>query len=185
MNRQRRFVVLLGILVALVSFYVGLNMWISSKKEEAQPLPVVVKPKPQEKPQEQPSQPVEAMQKPQEKPQEQLPAPPTPQPTKEEKRQDVIAQKIQEEKKIPEEKAPQQTQEEKVRKMRSYTVQVGAFSSRENALKALSRAKSMGYKNVNIKEEDGFYKVLINLRTDNINQELRKLRLSFGGAILR
>ncbi len=170
MNRQRRLVILLGVLVALASFYVGLNTWVSSKKE-AQPPPVIVKPEPQEKLQEQPSAPYIQQQ-----------------PPLKEKKQDVIAQKIQEEKRITEERALQQRHEEEAkttRVMKGYTVQIGAFSSKENALRALNKAKSMGYKNVSIKEEDCFYKVLISLRTDNINQELRKLKLSFGGAFLK
>jgi hypothetical protein len=43
--RKERLLILLGILVALIFFYVGLNKWLESKPESAPP-PVVVKPTP-------------------------------------------------------------------------------------------------------------------------------------------
>ncbi len=42
----------------------------------------------------------------------------------------------------------------------------------------------MGYK-VTIVEEDNFYKVRVLVKTDDINSELRKLRGTFGGAIVK
>ncbi len=198
MNKER-FIILSGILVALVFFYIGLNEWLKSKEEKVQPPPLVVKPavKPAPTPQ----------QAKEEKPQENIAKPEAPK-TKEEAqpKKDLIAQKIKEEKQkveVKEEKpqvkeTPKQevkkeeatkkaeTKKEavKARAVKTYTVQVGAFKNREGAEKTLKKATSMGYK-ANIVEEDGFYKVRLSVKTDNIKGELQKLRSAFGSAILK
>ncbi|NAZ06637.1 MAG: SPOR domain-containing protein, partial [Thermocrinis sp.] len=41
--KKERLLILLGVLVALIFFYVGLNKWLESKPESAPP-PVVVRP---------------------------------------------------------------------------------------------------------------------------------------------
>ena len=185
MDKRKRLVLLIGILVALVSFYVGLNMWISSKQENVQPLPTVVRPSPQPQIQQPPTQ------------------PPTQPEDKEDKKvveKDLLAQKIQEEKgttaaerKEKESEKPldsavkKEKQEERKageRAVKTYTVQVGAFINKENALKALNKARSMGYSGT-IREEDGFHKVLITVKTSDIRSEIKKLRVSFGGAIIK
>jgi type IV secretory pathway VirB10-like protein len=196
--RKERLLILLGIFVALIFFYVGLIKWLESKPESAPP-PVVVKPTP--KPPVQPTSPSQeekAEEEPKAEEKEQTP-PPEPQKQKE----DLIAQKIQEEKtkevqKTQEGKnltaqkqeawkevAKQEKQAEKQKgEVKEYVIQIGAFSSKENAEKALEKAKSMGYRG-EIVNEDNFYKVRVRVKTDDPNKVLAKLRSSFGGAIIK
>lgn len=205
--KKERFIILLGILVVLVFFYLGLNEWLKTKDQNAQPPPLIVKPVPQTS-----TEPVETKEEAtQQKPEEK-------QPTKD-KEQDVIAQKIKEEqknqppvslekmqkteerqdaiaqgikdernaKKSVEKRSETKTSKEKVsltEKPRNYTVQIGAFRNKDGAEKVAEKAKKMGYK-VNIVEEDDFYKVRLSVNTENIESELRKLRTAFGSAILK
>jgi len=201
--KKERLLILLGILVALIFFYVGLNKWLESKPESAPP-PVVVRPTPK-----QPAQPTtppkEEKVKEEPKVEEKKQAPP-PEPQK--PKEDLIAKKIQEEKKKEEktkevqktqegknltaqrqetrkEVAKQEKQAEKPKgEVKEYVIQIGAFSSKENAEKALEKAKSMGYKG-EIVSEDKFYKVRVRVKTDDPNKVLAKLRSSFGGAIIK
>jgi Sporulation related domain. len=204
----------LGILVALIFFYVGLDKWRESKPESA-PSPMVVIPAPP-----QPAQPIsplqeeKAMEEPKAEEKEQT-LPPEPQKPKE----DLIAQKIQEEKtkevqkiqegknltaqkqetrkesekveKVKEEKiqksmvAKQEKQAEKLKgEVKEYVIQIGAFSSKENADRALGKAKSMGYRS-EIVNEDNFYKVRVRVKTDDLEKVLAELRSAFGGAIIK
>jgi DedD protein len=189
--KRERFIILLGILVALVFFYLGLNEWLKTKEEQVQPPPLVVKPLPQEKetakpvPQKEEVPPV-AKEAKQETSQQKSEGK---QPPKG-KEQDVIAQKIREERntvKPAENKAEPKTSERRespTTKPKTYTVQLGAFKGREGAERVAEKAKKMGYR-VNIVEEDNFYKVRLSVRTENIEDELRKLRSVFGSAILK
>jgi DedD protein len=196
--RKERLLILLGILVALIFFYVGLNKWLESKPESAPP-PVVVRPTPK-----QPAQPTtppqeeKAKEEPKAEEKKQTP-PPEPQKPKE----DLIAKKIQEEKtkevqktqegknltaqkqETRKEVAKQEKQVEKPKgEVREYVIQIGAFSSKENADRALEKAKSMGYRG-EIVSEDKFYKVMVRVKTDDPNKVLAKLRSAFGGAIIK
>jgi DedD protein len=217
--RKERLLILLGILIALIFFYVGLNKWLESKPESAPP-PVVVRPTPK-----QPVQPTtppkeeKAKEEPKAEEKKQTP-PPEPQKQKE----DLIAKKIQEEKKKEEKtKEVQKTSEsknltaqkqetrkesekvekakqEKIQKsmvakqekqaekpkgeIKEYVIQIGAFSSKENADRALEKAKSMGYKG-EIVSEDKFYKVRVRVKTDDPKKVLAELKSSFGGAIIK
>ncbi len=186
--KRERLIILLGVLVALVFFYLGLNEWLKTKEEQVQPPPLVVKPSPQKKVEPQAQQPPAStnlerkseQKKEEDKVQEKQEIKEAPK-TKE---QDVIAQKIKEEKKI--ETLQKAKEVEKVTKapLKTYTVQIGAFKSRESAEKVAERARKMGYK-VTIVEEDNFYKVRVLVKTNDINSELRKLRGTFGGAIVK
>lgn len=196
--RKERLLILLGTLIALIFFYVGLNKWLESKPESAPP-PVVVKPTPP-----QPAQPIsppqeeEAKEEPKVEEKKQV-LPSEPQKQKE----DLIAQKIQEEKtkevqKTQESKnlaaqkqearkevAKQEKQAEKPKKeVKEYVIQIGAFSSKENADRALEKAKSMGYRG-EIVNEDNFYKVRVRVKTDDPKKVLAKLKDTFGGAIIK
>jgi len=201
--KKERLLILLGILVALIFFYVGLNKWLESKPESAPP-PVVVRPTPK-----QPAQPTtppkeeKAKEEPKVEEKKQAP-PPEPQKPKE----DLIAKKIQEEKKKEEktkevqktqegknltaqrqetrkEVAKQEKQAEKPKgEVKEYVIQIGAFSSKENADRALGKAKSMGYKG-EIVSEDKFYKVRVRVKTDDPKKVLAKLRSAFGGVIIK
>jgi len=162
--RRERLLILLGILVALIFFYVGLIKWLESKPESAPP-PVVIKPTPP-----QPAQPISppqeerAMEEPElEEKKQVLPSEPQKQ------KEDLIAQKIQEEKtkEARKEVAKQEKQTEKPKgEVKEYVIQIGAFSSKENADRALEKAKSMGYK-AEIVNEDNFYKVRVRVKTDD------------------
>ena len=198
--RKERLLILLGTLIALIFFYVGLNKWLESKSEGAPP-PVVVKPTPPQptSPQQEGKPNEEA--KVEEKKQASLPE-------SQKQEEDLIAKKIQEEKnkeeKIKEvqktqesknltaqkqetqkEVAKQEKQAEKPKgEVREYVIQIGAFSSKENADRALEKAKSMGYR-AEIVNEDNFYKVRVRVKTDDPKKVLAKLKATFGGAIIK
>jgi DedD protein len=143
----------------------------------------------------------------------------TPPPGLQKQKEDLIAQKIQEEKakevqktqesknltahkretqkesekveKAKEEKvqkntvAKQEKQAEKQKgEVKEYVIQIGAFSSKENADRALEKAKSMGYRGETVKE-DNFYKVIVRVKTDDPKEVLAKLKATFGGAIIK
>jgi DedD protein len=206
--RKERLLILSGILIALIFFYLGLNKWLESKPESAPP-PVVVRPtspQPTSPPQEE-----KAKEEPKAEEKEET----------QKQREDLIAKKIQEEKKKEEEakgvqktlesknltaqkqetrKESEKVEEEKIQKstvaeqekqaekpkgeIKEYVIQIGAFSSKENADKALKKAKSMGYKG-EIVSEDKFYKVRVRVKTDDPKKVLAKLRSAFGGAIIK
>jgi len=195
---RERLLILLGILVALIFFYVGLNKWLESKPESAPP-PVVVKPAPP-----QPAQPISSLQeekaKEEPKVEEKKQTPPA---ELQKQKEDLIAQKIREEKtkevqKTQESKnltaqkqearkevAKQEKQAEKPKgEVKEYVIQIGAFSSKENADRALGKAKSMGYR-AEIVSEDDFYKVWVRVKTDDPKKVLAKLKATFGGAIIK
>jgi DedD protein len=176
---KERLLILLGTLIALIFFYVGLNKWLESKSESAPP-PVVVKPAPPQPAS--PQQEEKAKEEP--KVEEKKPTPP-PEPQKPE--EDLIAQKIQEEKtkEARKEVAKQEKQAEKPKgEVREYVIQIGSFSSKENADRALEKAKSMGYRGEIVKE-DNFYKVRVRVKTDDPKKVLAKLKATFGGAIIK
>jgi DedD protein len=196
--KKERLLILLGILVALIFFYVGLNEWRESNPESA-PSPVVVIPTPP-----QPAQPIsppqeeKAKEEPKAEEKEQT-LPPEPQKPKE----DLIAQKIQEEKtkevqktqegknltaqkqETRKEVAKQEKQAEKPkREVKEYVIQIGPFSSKEKADRASKKAKSMGYK-AEIVREDKLYKVRVRVKTDNPKKVLAELRSAFGSATIK
>jgi DedD protein len=193
--RRERLLILLGTLIALIFFYVGLNKWLESKSESAPP-PVVVKPAPP-----QPASPQqEEKVKEEPKIEEKKPTPPV-EPQKQ--KEDLIAQKIQEEKikevqktqegknltaqkqEARKEVAKQEKQAEKPKgEVKEYVIQIGAFSLKENADRALEKAKSMGYRG-EIVREDNFYKVRVRVKTDDPKKVLAKLKATFGGAIIK
>jgi len=189
--KKERLVILLGTLLALIFFYIGLNQWLEQKTPAESP-PVVVKPKPK---------PAEEVQPKEVKPMAEEAKPPVQgEPRAEKQKEDLIAKKIEEEKKKESKKqmegekkqkqppveqtnnlTVQKVQVEKEKKER--VIQIGAFISKENAEKALSKAKNMGYSG-EIVSEDKFYKVRVKVRTDNIRAELNKLKSAFGNAII-
>lgn len=195
--KKERLLILSGILVALIFFFVGLNKWLESKPESAPP-PVVVRPTPKQPAS--PPQEEKAKEEPKAEEKKQTP-PPEPQ-------EDLIAKKIQEEKNKEEktkevqktqegknlttqkqearkEVAKQEKQAEKPKgEVKEYVIQIGAFSSKENADRALEKAKSMGYKG-EIVSEDKFYKVRVRVKTDDPKKVLAGLRSAFGGAIIK
>lgn len=192
--KKERLIILAGILVALVFFYLGLNEWLKSKEEQVQPPPLVVKQAPEVKEQAQAQTPPPPVQEDQKAPQEKE----SPPQALEDKTQDKIAKKMSEEKKkdkAQETKAEAKTETKveaktpttegtKTSKLKTYTVQIGAFKSKDGAEKTVEKAKKMGY-TAKIVEEDNFYKVRLLVKTEDINSELGKLRKAFGGAIVK
>jgi DedD protein len=193
--RRERLLILLGTLIALIFFYVGLNKWLESKPESAPP-PVVVKPTPP-----QPAPPQQEGELKEEAKVEEKEQTPPPEPQKQ--KEDLIAQKIQEEKikevqktqegknltaqkqEARKEVAKQEKQAEKPKgEVKEYVIQIGAFSLKENADRALEKAKSMGYRG-EIVREDNFYKVRVRVKTDDPKKVLAKLKATFGGAIIK
>ncbi|MCS7262761.1 MAG: SPOR domain-containing protein [Aquificaceae bacterium] len=171
--RKERLAILVGLMLALVFFYLGLREWLKSKEGTAQPPPLVIKPAPTEKPAPTAETP----------PAQVAPTQEAEKQTQETKQEDLIAQKIREERKKAVQETPRARALEK-RELKTYTVQVGAFRDKGKAEKVLEKAKSMGYQ-VSIVEEDNFYKVRLTLETDDIRSEMSKLRKAFGGAILK
>jgi DedD protein len=193
--RKERLLILLGTLIALIFFYVGLNKWLESKPESAPP-PVVVKPTP---PQPAPPQ-QEGELKEEAKVEEKKPTTP---PELQKQKEDLIAQKIQEERtkevqktqdsknltaqkqEARKEVAKQEKQAKKPKgEVKEYVIQIGAFSIKENADRALEKAKSMGYRG-EIVNEDNFYKVRVRVKTDDPKKVLAELKATFGGAIIK
>ncbi|MFN4319636.1 MAG: SPOR domain-containing protein, partial [Aquificaceae bacterium] len=168
--KRERLVILLGLLVALVFFYLGLNEWLKSKEEQVKPPPVVVKPVPKQ--QEAPPTTLPPTEKPKQEEQPKPPAPEKEAKREQEKKEDMLAQKIREEKQKPVKK------EVNKKESKTYLVQVGAFKDKAKAENAAQKAKNMGY-SVKIVEEDDFYKVRVIVNTDNIGSELDKLKKAF------
>ncbi|MFZ8784917.1 SPOR domain-containing protein [Thermocrinis sp.] len=190
--------ILLGILAASISFKVGLNKWLESKPESVPP-PVVVRPNP--------PQPVQLISSPQEekakgepKAEEKKQTPP-PEPQKQ--KEDLIAkntkekktkevQKTQRSKNLTAQKqatrkevAKQKKQAEKPRReVKEYVIQIGTFSSKEKADRALKKAISMGYR-AEIVREGKLYKVRVRVKTDNPKKVLARLRSAFGSATIK
>ncbi len=201
--KKHRTILLLGILVALVFFYFGLNTWMNSQKEEKFVPPPVVKKdivKPQPKPQTQPQQ-VAKQEKPspaenqaqKKEESKNLQAKKVPQPPKEEKpiskkepkkvEKPKMAKPKKAVAKLPKKQAkkPQVKAKEGTKSLKSFIVQIGAYTKKANASRALKKAKAMGYRAF-IVEEDNFYKVRVKLTTSNLKTHLAKLRTKFPGA---
>ncbi|SHK47297.1 SPOR domain-containing protein [Thermocrinis minervae] len=200
MEKKKRLILLGGLLISLVSFYLGFNSWLKSKEEAAVPPPVVTPVKPPQATvvsqtgQKQPQ--TQEPQKTEQKPTEQKPVVKEEKTTTEQKtQQGKIEEKPEETKKekVAAEQKPQQ-KEEKVSTSRAvkaqklpkklYTVQIGAFVNKENAQKLLKKAEGLGYRAFMV-EEDNFYKVRIKVASSNINEDLQKIKKTFGSAILK
>ena len=185
--------ILLGILAASISFKVGLNKWLESKPESVPP-PVVVRPNP--------PQPVQLISSPQE---EKAKGEPKAEEKKEtQKQKEGLIAKNTKEKKTKEvqktqgsknltaqkrttrkEVAKQKKQAEKPkREVKEYVIQIGTFSSKEKADRALKKAKSMGYR-AEIVREGKLYKVRVRVKTDNPKKVLARLRSAFGSATIK
>ncbi len=207
--KKHRLVLLLGILVALIFFYLGLNTWMASQEQQSAPPPVVrSKPPVQIKP---PAQPV--------KPQPPAPAAPkveeetpkpkvvklTPtEPKKEEKKveekpkpqvkkaEEKPKPKVQKPKEVKkeivkreEEPKPKKVsvKKEKPKSLREYVVQIGAFKSKDNADKSLKLARSKGF-DAFIIEEEGLYKVRVRVKAKSLLSALREVRGEFKNAFI-
>ncbi|SNZ14939.1 SPOR domain-containing protein [Hydrogenobacter hydrogenophilus] len=195
--KKERLVVLIGTLVAIIFFYLGFNAWLKNKEEKITPPPVVIKPQPKEIPKQvEPTPPAEKPKEEKSTEQKVKVEEKKELPKEEKKAEKFIKERIKEEKepqkkeekveKAVEEKIKEEKRQEKTTKVKSktYIVQVGAFSSMENAQKALRKAKSLGYKGV-IVEEGGLYKVRLKVITADINKDLGKLKSHFGSVLVK
>ncbi len=186
-SQKHRLVLLLGILVALVFFYLGLNTWMSSQGQTQPPPPVVrATPPVQIEP---PAKPV--------KPEVSKPAPPEPEPATQQeapKPQVIEVNKPPAEPKkteAKEEKKPKverkvKAQKKEVKpkregKLKEYVVQIGAFKSKEKATEQLESAKRKGFEAFVI-EEGLYYKVRVKVKAESILSALREVRSEFRNA---
>ncbi len=200
--KKHRLVLLLGILVALVFFYFGLNTWMESQQQKISPPPVaqfrppveVRKPSEPVKPKvpEPAPTPTPVGEKPQEiaklpKPQEETPKQERGRPEDKgdklqhkEPTQKVTREKTKEEKKVAKRSSPVKKPALN-RALKSFTLQIGAFKSKDNARRLVARAKHIGYRAF-IVEEGGLYKVRIKVKASSLIGALKKARKDFRGA---
>jgi DedD protein len=212
--QKHRLVLLLGILIALIFFYFGVNTWMESQQKQVSPPPVVrSKPPVQIKPKTQPVKP--AQPKPAPKPKEQVKKPPEkPQPK-------AVAQKKTAQPKTQEPRkekpkmaqtetkpAPKKTLKEKQEPKKEVTPQPKQVAKKSEAKKQPAPAKLKEYvvqigafkvkENAQrrlkvakqsgyeafIIEEDGLYKVRVRVKSENLISALKKVRSSFRNAFV-
>ncbi len=187
--RGYRIILLIGVLVALIFFYLGLNEWIYSNKNSASPPPVVYKERNEKELRRELANNIKEAE---------------PGPKKEvvkRKRDEEVVDKKhsykkdgRDEKKLMKKKTADKevgvkeknVEKRIVNKRNSYKariVQIGAFSKEKNAKVAMKKANGMGYK-VTIVKEDGFYKVRVYVNAKKFREEFSRLKRTFGGAIV-
>ena len=180
--KKHRLVLLLGILVALIFFYLGLNTWMASQEQRSTPPPVVrIKPPVQIKP---PAQPVKPA-PPEPKTEEEAPKPKVVKltPTKTKKEEKKAAEEPKPEAGKPKKVAKKEKKSKRVKALREYVVQIGAFKFRENARKRFKMAKDKGFEAFII-EEEGLYKVRVRVKARSLLSALREVRGEFKGAFI-
>ena len=158
-----RVVLLIGVLVALIFFYLGLNEWIDSNKTSINPPPIVYKERAEKEIRREIANSIREKGKPAEEEKVRN--------TKNEERE-VKSVKTEKRKK---------TLNKKIIKYR--IIQIGAFSKEKNAKVAMKKASAMGYK-VTMVKEDGFYKLRVHVNEDKYKEEFKRLKRIFGGAIV-
>ncbi len=152
-----RIVLLVGLLVALVFFYLGLNEWIYSNKPTANPPPIVYKERRKEEMRRELADNIKLKEEKEKK--------------EEQKKQKIV-------------KNPNKPEKKKTKKAkRIKIIQVGAFSKEKNAKVALKKIANMGYTAI-ILREDGFFKVRVKIEEDKLKDALTKLRKVFGNVII-
>ena len=196
---KHRLLLISGILVALVFFFLGMRVWMSSTQTEEIIIPppvaknrppVQVRPQPQPQPVE-PAPPGQTEPKPpQEAQATEVVKPPPAEPGMEEKgvepsprpevkkREGEIARK---------EESPNLrkviVKKKEVRALREYVVQIGAFKFRENARRSLELARNKGF-DAFVVEEEGLYKVRVRVKAKSLLSALRKVRGEFRNAFV-
>ncbi len=153
-----RIVLLIGLLVALVFFYLGLNEWIYSNKPIANPPPIVYKERSNKEIRKELADNIKLKEE-------------------KEKEEEQKRQKV-----VKDIKKPQKNNVKKV-KTKTKIIQVGAFSKEKNAKVALKKIANMGYTAI-ILREDGFFKVRVKIEEDKLKDALTKLRKVFGNVII-
>ena len=158
--QRHRLALLLGILVALVFFYLGVNTWIESQRTKTIPPPVV-----RAKPPVQTTPPAETV-----KPKEVVE---NPEPVKEEKVEEKQEQI----------KEPEKVQEAPKKELKDFVFQIGAFKKKENARKSLKNAKDKGF-DAFIVEEEGLFKVRVRVKAESLELAITKVKKDFKEAFL-
>ncbi len=195
--QKHRLILLLGVFVALVFFYLGVNTWMETQERKTAPPPVVrTKPPVQIKPEAQqvkpqtpkPQQAQKQPQKPQKvkepKPVRKEKEPKVAQkPRKPVQKQPAAAKKAPPQKRIAKKTPPQQAQRKAPAKLREFVAQIGAFKNRANAERRLKLAQRKGF-SAFIVEEGGLYKVRVKFKAENLRSALKTVRGSFGGAFI-
>ncbi len=155
-----RIVLLVGLLVALVFFYLGLNEWIYSNKPTANPPPIVYKERSKEEIRKELAESIKLKEEKKKK--------------EEQRKQNIVKNT----------KKPEKKKINKVKKVKkTKIIQVGAFSREKNAKVALKKIANMGYTAI-ILREDGFFKVRVKIEEDKLKDALTKLRKVFGNVII-
>ncbi len=175
--QRHRLALLLGILVALVFFYLGVNTWMESQQMKVSPPPVVrAKPPVQTTPEVKPVKP----EKP--KPEEVKVAK---QSSTEVKAGNPHPDRSEPEEQKPEPRVEEKAKREEVRKkeLKDFVVQIGAFKDRRNAEDRLRKAKEKGY-DAFIIEEEGLYKVRVRVKAESIKGAVSEVKRNFKGAFL-
>jgi DedD protein len=171
--QRHRLALLLGVLVALVFFYLGINTWMESQRMKAAPPPVVrAKPPVQTTPQTEPLKPVEPV------------VLRNPEPVSQNSPGEERAEGNPEEEEIKEPK--EEPKEEKPKRkgdLKDFVFQIGAFKKKENAQKRLQRAKESGFDAFLI-EEEGLYKVRVRVKAEDLKGAISKVRKSFKSAFV-
>jgi len=189
--QKHRLILLLGVLVALIFFYLGVNTWMESQERKTAPPPVVrAKPPVQIKPEAkqvkpQTPQPPQTQKAPVRKPEKKVAEKKQPQkPVR-----TAEAGKPQPQKQTPPKKAPPQKKQPQPEKKpapavtKEFVAQIGAFRLKSNAEKRLALAKKKGF-SAFIVEENGLYKVRVRFRAKNLRSALRTVRRDFSGAFI-
>ncbi len=155
-----RIVLLVGLLVALVFFYLGLNEWIYSNKPIANPPPIVYKERSKEEIRKELAENIKLKEE-------------------KEKKEEQKGQKV-----VKDIKKSEKKNVKKVKtKTKTKIIQVGAFSKEKNAKVALKKIANMGFTAIILKE-DGFFKVRVKIEEDKLKDALIKLRKVFGNVII-
>lgn len=178
--KRHRLILLSGILVALIFFFLGVKNWMGSQEQTVPPPVVRSTPPVQVSPPAPTTQPKPTEQQKEEKPETKV-AQTTPKGEQKPKQEGV------EEGKKPKPKVEQKTkgkvEKEKREAEHNYVVQIGAFKSEERAKGVLKLAKDKGFTAFLI-EENGFYKVRVRVKAQDIASALGKVRGEFKSAFL-
>ena len=171
---RHRLVLLLGILVALTFFYLGVNTWMSAQEKRATPPPIVsskpaVAPPPKPTPNLNP------------KPADETPKPRVIKPSH--PLSETPTERVEKPKEEIKEKANKSPQEQTQKKLKEYIVQIGAFKLKKNADARLKLAKEKGFE-VFMIEEDGLYKVRVRVEAKSSLSALRETRNRLGSAFI-
>ena len=189
--QKHRLILLLGVLVALIFFYLGVNTWMETQERRTAPPPVVrTKPPVQIKPEAkqvkpQTPKPPQAQKTPPRKPEKKVVQKKQPQ----KPARTAEAKKPQPQKQVPVKKAPPQKKQPQPQKkpapapMKEFVAQIGAFKLKSNAEKSLALAKKKGF-TAFIVEENGLYKVRVRFKAKNLRSALRTVRRDFSGAFI-